>query len=158
DAFAHFKPQGRTVDTLDLDVYIGPVLVAEIPAEVSIITAQVLSSLTCFEAAGQPITRILLKTRNSQQDWVNRPFNPDFVHLEVSAAAFLTERGIRLVGVDYLSVDGFSAQNVPVHHHLMDHGVYILEGLYLQQVPPGWYDLICLPLKIHQGDGAPARV
>lgn len=160
DAFSHFKPGGQTIDRMDLGIYTGPACLVEIPPEISVITADVLGDLPCFqekrwkEAAHR---RILFKTRNSGQDWSRLPFQEDFVHLDPSGADFLIEQQIALIGIDYLSVEGFKTEGAPTHHRLMDRGVYILEGLYLQDIPADWYELICLPMKIKDGDGAPAR-
>ena len=66
--------------------------------------------------------------------------------------------GIKVVGVDYLSVDQYQDMARPAHHILLGAGVVIIEGLDLTGVPPGDYELFCLPLKIKDGNGAPARV
>jgi arylformamidase len=83
----------------------------------------------------------------------------DYTYLDASAAAKLVDSGIKLVGIDYLSVEDFASQKHETHHTLLSKGVVILEGLDLGAVPAGQYELICLPLKIAggSGDGAPAR-
>ena len=85
-------------------------------------------------------------------------FESDFVSLTKDAASWLVNKGVRLVGVDYLSIEAFDAEDLEVHRTLLEQGVAILEGLNLSQVPEGRYQLICLPLKVQDGDGAPARV
>ncbi|MBX2860660.1 MAG: cyclase family protein [Vampirovibrio sp.] len=157
DAFSHFKTNGQTLDAMELSVYIGKALMIDLP-KVDIITAEVLSSHSVLKETKTFPDRLILKTKNSLSDWPDHPFNENFVHLSPDAAEWLVDRQVRLVAMDYLSVEGYHATGAPTHHTLMDAGIYIVEGLYLKQVPPGWYELICLPLKIKNGDGAPARV
>ncbi len=152
DAFSHFKREGKPLDAMDLSIYVGEAVVVEI-ADPKRITARELSG---FDWTG--VERVLFKTRNSSREWYNEPFDESFVHISPDGADFLIEKGIRLVGIDYLSVEGYHADGAPCHHRLMDHGIYIVEGLYLKNIQPGRYELICLPLKVEDGDGAPARV
>lgn len=153
DAPAHFLAGGAGVETLSLDSLVGPALVVAAP-EVAALSAEVLAGLSIPAGA----ERLLFRTRNSEL-WARneRRFVEDFVALTADGAQWLVERGVRLVGVDYLSVAPF-ADPAPVHRILLQAGVIALEGLDLSQVVPGWYQLICLPLKIVGGDGAPARV
>jgi len=104
--------------------------------------------------------RLLLKTRNSDRWAAGAPFDERFVALEESAASWCVERGVRLVGVDYLSVEPFGSgkRGHPVHLTLLGAGVVIVEGVDLHAVEPGDYELVCAPLKLESGDGAPARV
>ena len=158
DAFCHFKPDGASQEAMDLSLYIGEALVLEICDRHRITRAE----LETFDLTG--VTRILFKTRNSEKLWSREAFDETFCHLAPDGAEYLIEQGIQLVGVDYLSVEGFHAEqayglgHAPTHHRLMDAGVHIVEGLYLHGIRPGKYELICLPLKITGGDGAPARV
>ena len=102
-------------------------------------------------------TRILFKTRNSSvARWDTAPFDADFVAITASGAEWLVDRGVRLVGIDYLSVAPFTAP-VPCHEILLGDGVIPVEGLDLRQIAPGEYQLICLPIKIGGSDGAPCR-
>ncbi len=101
--------------------------------------------------------RVLFKTRNSLRVWQTDTFIEDFVFISDEAARFLVERSVRVVGVDYLSVGSFKHGGSYVHKTLLGGGIWIIEGLDLSRVKPGKYDLICLPLKLDQGDGAPAR-
>src|SRR5262249_11122975 len=101
--------------------------------------------------------RLLFKTRNSYL-WSSKQFVRDYVHLTVDAARYLVQEGIKLVGIDYLSVDKADSEELEVHKELLQAGVIIIEGLDLREVEAGDYELICLPLKIQSGDGAPARV
>jgi arylformamidase len=105
----------------------------------------------------QPGERLLFRTTNSERCWVTDDFDEDFVYIDRHAAALLADRRIRCVGVDYLSVGGFHADGVATHHALLGAGIWIIEGLDLRQAPPGDYDLVCLPLKLVDADGAPAR-
>jgi arylformamidase len=161
DAFSHFQPKGKNLDEMDLSIYIGPARLIEVPQDIKIITAEVLKDLGVENSESfwpDETRRLILKTANSQTDWSLEPFQEQFVHLSPDAAVYLVACGVQLIGVDYLSVEGYFAQNAPTHHQLMDAGVYIIEGLALQAVSAGGYELICLPLKIQDGDGAPARV
>ena len=101
--------------------------------------------------------RALFKTANSKLWAARDDFYEDFVFLTPVAAKFLVQMGVKLVGVDYLSVEAYHAQGGPAHVALLGAGVVILEGLNLADVPPGDYELIALPLKIAGADGAPGR-
>ena len=106
-------------------------------------------------------TRILFKTRNSAFWSEPDPqFHTDFTYLDFDAAKWLVENGLKLVGIDYLSIEKFGQANHETHLALLSRGVIILEGLNLADVPAGIYELICLPLRLrsNKGDGAPARV
>ena len=153
DAPAHFIENGSTVEQLPLDVLIGRTWVAE-ALTADVITPELLEDLDM--PAGT--TRLLFKTRNSSI-WENpeQPFRTDFVALHADAAAWIVEHGIRLVGIDYLSIQMFEDPEAPTHRVLLKAGVIIVEGLNLRNVRPGSYRLICLPLKLAGSDGAPAR-
>src|SRR5262249_50214565 len=101
------------------------------------------------------VTRVLFKTRNSEL-LKRRDFEPDFVAFSLGAARTLVARGVRLVGLDYLSVAHADTQ-VPVHRAFLDHGVVLLEGIDLSEISPGRYELICFPLRLRGLDGAPCR-
>ena len=101
--------------------------------------------------------RVLFKTHNSGRCWDTDSFVEDFVYLSAKAAQYLAERQVRLVGVDYLSVGGFRADGVETHQALLKAGIWVIEGLNLKRVRPGRVQLVCLPLKVAGGDGAPAR-
>jgi arylformamidase len=151
DAPAHFIRKGIGIDKMPLDATVGRARVIEI---------QDTESIKPEELSGHRIRRgerILFKTRNSSLVWQTDAFIEDFVYISREAANFLVERGVRAVGVDYLSVGGFKRDGSYVHKTLLQGGIWIIEGLDLSQVRPGRYDLICLPLKLDRGDGAPAR-
>jgi arylformamidase len=151
DAPAHLWDGTPGVDQLALDVLIGPARVCDLTAHEQIDAA----SLRGVDLRTRP--RILFKTRNSER-WCEGRFHRDFAALTPDAARQLVGAGCRLVGVDGLSVDPFGSSDLTAHRILVEAGVIILEGLDLSAVPPGEYELICLPLKLQGGDGAPARV
>ena len=100
---------------------------------------------------------MLLKTGNGDL-WQSTEFHSDFAFLDVSGARLLLDRGVRLVGIDYLSIEQFKRAGAPVHHMLLEQRVVIVEGLNLSAARPGRYEMYCLPLDIAGADGAPARV
>lgn len=151
DAPLHFIQQGIGIDKLPLDTTVGRARVIEIQDTESIKPDELARHRIC---RGE---RILFKTRNSLRGWTTETFIEDFVFISNEAARFLAERGVRVVGVDYLSAGGFKREGSYVHETLLGSGVWIIEGLDLSRVSPGKYDLICLPLKVDKGDGAPAR-
>jgi arylformamidase len=153
DAPLHFIDQGASVEQLPLDILVGPAAVVEVP-DTDIITPNILERLTLSEQT----KRLLIKTRNAAL-WrdARQAFNPDFVALDSHAARWVVDRGIGLIGVDYLSVQLFKDKDPTTHRVLLDAGVVIVEGLDLHAVKPGTYQLICLPLKLVGSDGAPAR-
>src|SRR5262249_41037955 len=101
--------------------------------------------------------RLLLRTNSSDQCWWREPFRPSFECVTPSLARLLVDRGVRLVGIDYLSVGNDSQDGAETHRILLEAGIVILEGLDLSRTPPGEYDLICLPIRLEGADGAPAR-
>jgi arylformamidase len=153
DAPYHFLSDGRTVETLPLDVLTGPCYVVQLPDGIEAITSEVLDRT---EITAE-MKRVLFGTRNSHL-WAKgeSQFQTDFVAITEDGAEWLVERGIQLVGVDYLSVAPYG-DSVPTHTVLLKAGVVIVEGLNLSNVMRGFYDLYCLPLKIADCDGAPAR-
>lgn len=153
DAPVHFIDGTTAVESLKLDVLIGPAQVVQIGDTVDVITREVLEKINLPGGT----QRVLFKTRNSQY-WAKRvsEFQTDFVGIDASASTYLVEKGIRLVGVDYLSVAPYK-QSRPTHEILLGANVVIVEGLDLSGVEAGEYQLVCLPLKIQGSDGAPAR-
>ncbi len=151
DAPFHFVEGGVTIDHVPLDVLVGECYVCEIASSEAITVSE-------LESCGLPegCRRVLFKTSNSRL-WEEEHFRTDFVYLEPDAAGWLVDRGVRLVGIDYLSVDRFKSGTHPTHLRLLGSGVVAVEGLDLRGVARGTYFLVCLPLKIRDGDGAPAR-
>lgn len=149
DAPFHFVPDGRTIESLPLELFVGPARVCAVDSE-RYITAADVAALDL-----QNETRVLFKTRNSRL--LHQPaYDPGFVAFSADGAQALVERGVKLVGLDYLSVARADEQ-VPVHRAFLDHGVVLLEGADFSEVPPGRYELICLPIKLRGADGAPCR-
>ncbi len=153
DAPVHFIEGGKGVDRLDLDVLVGPCTVAEIPEVMEITPAH-------LEALHLPAgtTRLLIKTRNSDL-WDNpgHLFFKDYAALTADAAQWVVDRGIRLIGIDYLSIQLFADAVSTTHLVLLGAEVIIVEGLDLRRVEPGAYKLTCLPMKLADADGAPVR-
>ncbi len=152
DSPVHFVNGATGVDTLPLDILVGPALVIDLP-DVAAVAA------TNLEDAQIPAgtRRLLIKTHNSTY-WANgdTEFHTDFAGVAVDAANWLVAHHIALVGVDYLSVAPWK-QSTPTHRVLLEAGVVIVEGLNLTGIEPGLHDFACLPLKIIGSDGAPAR-
>jgi arylformamidase len=148
DAPLHFIAGAAGIDTLPLDLLIGPALVAAVDATRLIEPAH----LERLPLAGHQ--RLLLKTSNSAL-WDRPSFSRDYVALSLARAQLLIDRGVKLVGVDYLSIEAFGAEGHPVHKTLLGAGMVILEGLDFRRVTPGTYELYCLPLRIAGGDGSP---
>jgi arylformamidase len=153
DAPRHFLSDGSTVEQLPLDVLIGPCYVAQLPDGIEAITAEVLDRTEITSE----MKRVLFGTRNSHL-WARgeSEFQTDFVAITEDGAEWLVERGVQLVGVDYLSVAPYG-DSIATHTMLLNAGVVLVEGLNLSNVMRGFYDLCCLPLKIAGSDGAPAR-
>lgn len=151
DAPHHFVDGGKTVDRLSLEALVGPVRVLDLTGVESSIDREQLES-----SGLEGVTRLLLKTSNSGL-WSSADFSEDYVSLSGSAADYLVNLGIVLLGIDYLSIEQFKSEDYHVHHALLGAGVVVLEGIDLGQVEAGDYELVCLPLKIRGGDGAPAR-
>ena len=156
DAPAHFLAGGARVNSLSLETLIGRVQVVEVPPTIDTINAEFING-NC--QTGE--VRFLFKTRNSTFWNHDAPgFRSDYTSLAPGAAQALVHLGVKLVGIDYLSVEEFGAETFETHHTLLSEGVVIVEGLDLSQICAGVYELICLPLRISggSGDGAPARV
>ena len=150
DAPNHFIIDGAGVDAFPLDRLLGPARVLDLGD-----VARIQQS----DIEGQDIRagdRILFKTRNSRY-WKQNEFRPDYTALAPEAAAWLAARGVRTIGIDYLSI-GSPDEGPKTHQPLLAAGICVIEGLDLSRVGPGRYDLICLPLRLEGLDGAPARV
>ncbi|HTT73748.1 MAG TPA: cyclase family protein [Thermoplasmata archaeon] len=148
----HFLAGGAGADRLDLGVLNGPAQLVDVdPARRSIGAAEV-------AAVPDGVERVIFRTANSGR-WASRlAFFPDYVALTDAGAAALLERRVRVVGLDALSIEADATGTFPVHHRLLGGGALIVEGLLLASVPAGPCEMVCLPLKIRDGDGAPARV
>ena len=151
DGPVHFIHEAAGVDEMPLAATMGPARVIEIthPREV-----------TADELRGhslQPGERVLFRTSNSPRCWQSDQFVEDFVYISEQAAGYLADTGVRTVGIDYLSVGGYHADGAKIHRILLAAGIWIIEGLDLTAVRAGQYEMICLPVKLHGSDGAPAR-
>jgi len=151
DAPRHFYDKGGDADGLALDMLIGRTRVIEVSSRAGI-AAEDLAASDLNEDI-----RLLIKTSNSRL-WGDPEFHTDYVGVTESGAKHLVEHGIKVVGVDYLSVEKFRFPGAPAHHILLGAGTIVIEGLNLRDVEPGVYDMYCLPLRVVDSDGAPARV
>jgi len=151
DTPAHYFDNGPGVDQIPLEVMVGPGIVLDMRGK-PYVDRQALA-----ESPMGDYRRVLLKTDNAKR-LLQSEFVSDYAYLTEDGAAFLVDRGVQLIGIDYLSIERFKAPGAPVHRTLLDGGVLILEGVNLVEIPPGPCKIYCLPLKIKDADGAPARV
>jgi arylformamidase len=151
DAPRHFFDDGPGVEGLPLEMLMGRARVIELTTRKGIVPED-FAGLDLSEDV-----RLLIKTANSRL-WGSPEFHTDYVGVTEAGAKFLVERGVKVVGVDYLSVEQFKTPGAPAHHVLLGGGTIVIEGLNLRDVEPGIYDMICLPLRIVGSDGAPARI
>lgn len=153
DAPMHFVLNGAPIDRVPLEPLIGPARVIDIPDGVQAIDA---AELGRHDWKGVP--RVLFRTRSSLRGWMSSStFHHDFAYVAPDAAQLLADAGVRLVGVDYISAEQFGAPAPMTHRILLGKGIPIVEGLSLERVSAGDYDLIVLPIKVGGHDGAPAR-
>ena len=157
DAPRHILEQGAGVDRIPPEKLIGPAQVLDLTS-----SCEDLIFPEAIQCAGfcPNIPRVLLKTKNSSlyDDQKFHQFHQDYVSLAREAAEWLIQKGVFLIGIDYLSIEAFDTKDYALHRILLSHGVVLVEGIVLKSVPPGVYELFCAPLNITQGDGAPARV
>jgi arylformamidase len=150
DAPYHFLADGPRLGEVALERMIGEALVADLRDRTAIDAAAV-------ARVGIREGDVLLCLTDNSLRWRSPGFRRDFTYLTEDAAAALVERGVRAVGMDYLSIERFGSADFPVHRRLLGAGVFVIEGLDLGGVEPGRYTLVCLPLKFPDLDGAPAR-
>jgi arylformamidase len=151
DAPRHFYDDGLGTEALPLEMLIG---------RARVIDLRVRTGITADDLAGVDLSedvRVLIKTQNSRL-WGDPEFHKDYIGVTESGAKYLVDHGIKVVGVDYLSVEVFKTPGAPAHHVLLGGGTIVIEGLNLRDVEPGVYEMLCLPLKVVGSDGAPARV
>ena len=151
DAPRHFFDEGPGADALPIELLLGRARVIEVSSH---------GSIGPDELSGHDLSedlRVLIKTPNSRL-WHTREFHSNYVGVTGAGARYLVDHGVKVVGVDYLSVEQFRQPGAPAHHVLLGAGVVVIEGLNLLDVEPGRYDMFCLPLRVVGSDGAPARV
>jgi arylformamidase len=151
DAPRHFLADGKSIETMPITATIGPARVIEI---------QDPDRIPIHELEPHHLgkgDRVLFKTKNSRQLWKTDEFQEKFVYIPKDTAHYLAKCEVQTVGVDYLSVGGYEIDSAETHRALLSAGAWIIEGLNLEHVDPGNYELICLPLRIVGSDGAPAR-
>jgi arylformamidase len=153
DSPLHFIPGGTTIDVMPIETTVGPARVIGIENDKEV-TVEELEPYNI--QAGE---RILFKTKNSGRVYATQQYKGEFVTISPEAAKYLASRKIRLVGMDYLTI----ASNDPmenvgiVHEAFLRNGIFIIEGLNLEGVEPGDYELVCLPLRLERGDAGPCR-
>lgn len=152
DAPRHFIADGLTMEQMPLEAVIGRCRVIEIAATDQITPADL------EERRLRRGERVLFKTRNSEVSWGKAEFDRDFVSIRQDAAKYLVKCGVMTVGVDYLSIGGFEKDGVQTHQIMLGAGIWVIEGLNLRDTKAGFYDMVCLPLKLAGADGAPCRV
>lgn len=161
DAPAHYIAGGRTIDEIEPTRLVGPATVVALPHDVRVVTAGVLRA--AWPTQPTHIDRLLIRTGNSARCYSCAPFDPDYAHLDGSAAAYLVDHGLLTVGFDYISIeapdgrDESGAVTYPVHRQLLGADIPIVEGLDLSEVRAGSYWLCCLPLRLRGCEAAPAR-
>jgi len=153
DAPMHFVRDGASIDRVSLEPLIGPARVIEIADTIQGIDAAELNRHDWRGAA-----RLLFRTRSSVRGWMKSPtFHRDFAYIAPDAAQLLADAGVQLVGIDYISAEQFGAPTPRTHQILLGKGIPIVEGMALEGVSAGDYDLIVLPIKVAGHEGAPAR-
>ena len=153
DAPMHFVRDGAPIERISLGALIGPARIIDIPDAVQAITA---AELNRHDWRGVP--RILFRTRSALRGWMSSSqFHRDFAYIAPDAAQLLADAGVQLVGIDYISAEQFGAPAPLTHRTLLGRNIPIVEGLALDRVTAGDYDLIVLPMKVAGHEGAPAR-
>ena len=148
DAPFHFDSDGKKVCELDINIYIGRARVIHICKSPSI----GINELSCFKLDG--VTRLLIRT----DAWTNRNVFPrEIPAIEPELASYLAKKGVRLLGLDLPSVDPIDCKELSAHHELTRHGIHILEGVVLDHIDSGDYELAALPLSLPEADGSPVR-
>lgn len=152
DAPRHFFDEGAGVDGLPLDLLIGRARVIDLPFRGGITERHL------ADAGLREDLRVLLRTPNSALWNTSDGFHQDYSYLTEEGARYLVEQGVKVVGIDYLSVEQFKKPGAPAHRALLGENVVIIEGLNLSDADAGAYEMYCLPLRVAGADGAPARV
>ena len=149
---SHVIKGGKTSNDFPIESLISHGLIIEVPSNESSITKDFIKK--------QPILAndfVFLKTSNSKLS-KNAKFTKNYVYIEPEAAVELLKKGVKIVGIDYISVDKYESEDLPVHKSLLSNDVLIVEGLELNDVPIGRCEIYIMPMKINKMDGLPARV
>ena len=147
----HYLDGGSTVDEIPLEILVGPGVVLDMRGKSQV------DRKALEEAPLGDHVRVLFKTDNGPR-LLQSSFHEDFVHLTEDGARYLVEQNVCLVGNDYLSIERYQNPGAPVHHILLEAGALVVEAVNLLEIPPGPYEIFCLPVKIKGADGAPARI
>ncbi len=151
DVPLHFVRDGKDTATIELDRFVGRAKVFEFDSQVEVDVA----ALEGLDIIKDDI--VLLKALKNEKLLRDSAFNKDYVYLSTEAAAFLVQKGIKAVGINYFSIEKFNLLGNTTHKMLLENGVVIIEGLKLEEVMPGEYQGVFLPLKLKGGNGSPAR-
>ncbi len=153
DAPLHFIPDGSTITDMALDATVGPCRVIEIKDQ-KMITVPELKPYNIKKGE-----RLLFKTRNSPESYAGKKFMEDYVYFSNESAEYLVEKGVIMVGLDFITIGNFRDEPsiVKTHTTFLQAGVYIMENAALGDVPAGEYELLCLPLPLYHGDACPCR-
>ena len=154
DAPLHFLAEGADITAAPLEAMFGSVRVASITGSIS---REELEAYEARDGTFEAGEKVFFRTENSSRDWLEEPFREDYVAVEADAARYLADKGLLVVGVDYLSVAPFK-NTAETHRVLLGAGVWIIEGLDLRAVSEGRFEMVALPLKIEGSDAAPLRV
>lgn len=149
----HFKDGERKFDEMPMEHWVGKVLVVDATSAEKCVRDNDLKDIPLKD-----YERILFKTKNSLDYYKKTEFSPEFIYLDKSACDLVVKSGVKTVGLDYITVDPYGSKDFPAHKTLLYNGVCIIECINLENVEPGEYFLMCLPLKLKGTDGAPARV
>jgi len=148
DAPSHYHPEGGSIETVDLSVYWGDCYVVNCKG------FKVITSDSCKVIANLNAERVLFRTNTFPDP---NHFNQDFAYFNPDAIEFLAHNGVKLIGIDTPSIDPFDSKDLQAHHAIYKYGIKNLEGLILNEVDEGWYELSALPLKLKGFDASPVR-
>ncbi|MDK2824731.1 MAG: arylformamidase [Clostridia bacterium] len=149
DSPYHFIENGKNLNEMDLDIFYGKARVIEVPEEQDKITAEFLKTI------GDLDERILFKTKNSRM-YELKVFKEDYVYIDREAAAYIAQFPVKLVGIDYVSVDMYK-KSKEAHMILLSRGIALLENIVLNEVNDGLYKLVCFPIKVKDAEAALCR-
>lgn len=149
---AHTIQGGKTSSDFPIEYLTGPGIIIKVPSVDKSITKDFVSKQSIVNN-----DIVFFKTANSKQS-KHQPFIEQYVYIEPDAAKELLEKGVKIVGVDYISIDKHDDEDLTVHNMLLSKEILIVEGLELSSIPEGRYEIFIMPLKVPDMDGLPARV